>query len=435
MSHTRQDFHNVLPGTPGPRRRHNRRRPAARRGTVIGLMAFLLPVLAILAAFCINAAHMQLAKTELMVATDAAARAGGRAFSEMQTVEAAKEAAVITAALNDVNGQPLLVRDDDAAGEIEFGMTTQPNGFHGRYQFQVIPTALVASGQEVASALRVNGRRDNGSLAGPVPLILPGLLARSTFEPVQESVAMQVDRDISLVLDRSGSMEWITFHWPSGVSPWTWAAVNAGVDAGLVVNIDGTYYYAPGVDQYEYQQWAWEHYHELGPAPLRPWEELLLAVDAFLQVLEATPQDEQVSIASYATDATLDCWLQTDYGVVRDTLNGLNTGGMTAIGQGMQQGIQALLDSAARPYASKTMVVMTDGNHNRGINPLDVTHQLMSQYNLTIHTVTFGGSVNTTLMQQVAAAGGGNHYHAADGEQLIQVFEEIANNLPTILVE
>lgn len=435
MSHTRQSVRDVLPVSAGPRSRRVRGRPASRRGTVIGLMAFLLPVLAILAAFCINAAHMQLTKTELMVATDASARAGGRAFSELQTVDAAKEAAVITAALNDVNGQPLLVRDDDEAGEIEFGLTTQPNGINGRYQFDPVPTSVVASGQQTASAIRVLGLRTNGSLSGNVPLILPGLLARSTFEPVQESVAMQVDRDISLVLDRSGSMEWITFHWPSGVSPWTWAAVNAGVDAGLVVNIDGTYYYAPGVDQYEYQQWAWEHYHELGPAPLRPWEELLLAVDAFLEVLEETPQEEQVSIASYATSATLDCWLQTDYGVIRDTMNGLNTGGMTAIGLGMQQGIQTLLDSSARPYASKTMVVMTDGNHNRGISPLDVTHALMSQYNLTIHTVTFGGLVNEDLMEQVAAAGGGKHYHADNGEQLVYVFREIANNLPTILVE
>ena len=35
----------------------------------------------------------------------------------------------------------------------------------------------------------------------------------------------------------------------------------------------------------------------------------------------------------------------------------------------------------------------------------------------------------------VAAIGGGTHYHADDGESLIAIFEEIANNLPTILTE
>jgi hypothetical protein len=38
-------------------------------------------------------------------------------------------------------------------------------------------------------------------------------------------------------------------------------------------------------------------------------------------------------------------------------------------------------------------------------------------------------------MQQVASIGGGKHYHAATGDQLIAIFEEIANNLPTILTK
>ena len=112
-----------------------------RRGSVMGLMAVLLPVLAILAAFCINAAQMQLTRTELMVATDAAARAGGRAFSEVQTVSAAKTAAVTTAALNTVNGEPLQLQSEDGANEIEFGRTNQPDGVLGRYYFEKIPTS------------------------------------------------------------------------------------------------------------------------------------------------------------------------------------------------------------------------------------------------------------------------------------------------------
>jgi len=85
-------------------------RADARRGAVLGLMAILLPVLAILAAFCVNLAQMQLTRTELMVATDAAARAGGRAFSELQTVDAAKTTAVNVAAMNMVDGEPLQLR-------------------------------------------------------------------------------------------------------------------------------------------------------------------------------------------------------------------------------------------------------------------------------------------------------------------------------------
>ena len=172
-----------------------------------------------------------------------------------------------------------------------------------------------------------------------------------------------------------------------------------------------------------------------GPHPTAPWDDLVIAVDAFLDVLDRTSQEEQVSLASYSSYATLDTWLETDFDIIRNTVGQLNTGGSTAIGLGMQEGIQALLDSAARPFAAKTMVVMTDGIHNSGISPVTVANELIGSYNLTIHTVTFGPGADQALMQQVASIGGGKHYHAATGDQLISIFEEIANNLPTILTE
>ena len=67
--------------SPAPVRFALTQRDDSRRGGITVLMAFVLPMLALLAAFCINLAQMQLVKTELAIATDAAARAGGRAFS------------------------------------------------------------------------------------------------------------------------------------------------------------------------------------------------------------------------------------------------------------------------------------------------------------------------------------------------------------------
>jgi hypothetical protein len=404
------------------------------------LMAFILPALAILAAFCVNTAHMQLTRTELVVATDASARAGGRAFSEMQTVSAAKNAAKVTAAMNMVDGKPLKIRKGNNANEIEFGKTNQYNGTSSRYHFEKIPTSTINQNGIVASAVRVNGVRDSGSLSGRVPLIIPGLLDKHDFSTQQTSVAMQVDRDISMVIDRSGSMGWVDFDWPSGTSPWYNSTMNAGVSAGLLTSSShwyyGTsYYYASGVTELEYKQWAWEDHYNLGPAPRPPWQDLVLAVDAFLDVLDTTSQEEQVSLASYSTYGSLDTYLEKDHDVVRNKVNQLYPSGATAIGRGMQEGIDALLDSAARPYAEKTMVVMTDGIHNTGTNPKTVAQNFVNSYKLTIHTVTFGEGADQNLMQEVATIGGGKHYHAANGDQLIAIFEEIANNLPTILTK
>lgn len=411
------------------------RQAKSRRGSVLGLMAILLPVLAVIAAMCVNLSHIQVTRTELMVASDAAARAGGRAFSESQDVNVAKNTAVSLAAMNTVNGRPLRLASGDSANEIEFGTTTQPDGPRGRFVFQKLPTSQVQNQALIASAVRVVGKRLDDSLSGNVDLAIPGVLNTSDFQTQQDAVAMQVDRDISLVLDRSGSMEWRTFDWPSGRSPWYRSVMDAAVQAGLLYRSRGNYYYSSGVSSDDYQTWVWEEHYELGPAPSSPWEDLLGAVDAFLNVLDDTIQDEQVSISSYASSGSRDSWLGTDFGAVRATANGLNTGGATAIGMGMQQGITTLTHSTARPYASKTMVVMSDGVHNRGISPVDVAQSLAGSYNLTIHTVTFGRGADQSRMQQVASIGQGNHYHADSGAELTAVFEEIANNLPTILTD
>ena len=417
------------PGLQAKRRRH---------GTVMAMTAIVLPVLAILAAFAINAAQMQLTRTELAVATDAAARAGGRAFSEVQTVDAAQDAAIATAALNNVNGEPLRLRGGDADGEIEFGSTQQYGGSESRYHFIKIPTHEVRNGT-VASALRVWGRRDNGSLSGDVPLIIPGLLNTNRFETQYDSVAMQVDRDISLILDRSGSMDDIDFEWEWDENPFSSNALYWASQQGVLnrFRYNGRYYYSygSGYDSITYQQYMYTNYFNKGVAPTQAWQDLVLAVNAFLNVLDSTSQEEQVSVASYATSATLDTWLEKDHAIVRTTVDNLNTGGSTGIGSGMQEGIQALIDSRARPFAAKTMVVMTDGNQNRSPWAEDIAEQMVANNLLTIHTVTFGEGANQTDMQEVATIGGGKHYHAATGEDLVRIFEEIANNLPTIITE
>ena len=409
-----------------------------RRGTVMAMTAVILPVLAILAAFAINAAHMQLTRTELAIATDAAARASGRAFSEIQTVDAAVDAGVVTAALNEVHGEPLRLRSGDHDGEIQFGRTQQYAGDESRYHFVQIPTSDVRSGT-IASAVRVHGKRLTDSLSGDVPLIIPGLLSTDTFETQYDSVAMQVDRDISLILDRSGSMDDIEFDWEWNENPFSTNAKDWAVNEGILTSRTRrgrtSYYYASGYDPVTYQQYMWTNYFNKGPAPTNAWQDLEVAVNAFLDVLETTSQEEQVSLASYSSSATLDTLLEKDHQIVRNKVAQLSTGGNTAIGKGMQEGIQGLIDARARPFAAKTMVVMTDGMQNQTPWAEPVAQGLVANNLLTIHTVTFGEGANQQDMQEVAAIGGGKHYHAATGADLVQIFEEIANNLPTILTE
>ena len=128
----RSRMHPIQPSpTPPATLPASRYRGTSRNGSVLGVLAVTLPIMTMLAAFCINTAQIQLARTELMVATDAAAKAGGRAFSELQSTEAAKDAAAVTAARNLVQGQPLILQSQNSANEIEFGRTEQVAGESG----------------------------------------------------------------------------------------------------------------------------------------------------------------------------------------------------------------------------------------------------------------------------------------------------------------
>lgn len=59
-------------------------------------------------------------------------------------------------------------------------------------------------------------------------------------------------------------------------------------------------------DSTTYQQRVWEGYYDNGRAPTTPWRDLVVAVNAFLHVLDATSQEEWGSVASDASTATLD---------------------------------------------------------------------------------------------------------------------------------
>lgn len=406
-----------------------------RQGTITVLMALLLPVLVLLSAFAVNIAFLQLSRTELMVATDAAARAGGRALSSFQNLEDAIEAAQLTASLNNVNGIPLQLNGNENAGDILFG-DADMGDTNNRFQFSHVNHADISSGAEMAPAVQIHGKMTSSSLSGPISPFFPTFGALTQFDLNYQAVAMQVDRDIALILDRSGSMdEHPGWDWPSGFNPFTWDPVYAAYEAGLL-SYDGEYfYYNSGQDSETLQDWIWTDYLELGQEPLRPWEELVNAVDVFLNVLEQTDQDEQVSIASYATTASLDISLQLDYDLIRAEIQTLDATGWTAIGEGMNAGIPSLLDTMARPFAAKTLLVMTDGVHNTGVSPASVATSIVNSYDVTIHTITFGSGADEDAMLNVATIGGGDHYHADDGQELQDVFEEIANNLPTIVTK
>ena len=102
----------------------------------------------------------------------------------------------------------------------------------------------------------------------------------------------------------------------------------------------------------------------------------------------------------------------------------------------MNTGFPTLISAFARPYAGKTIVVLTDGINNTNPTPQSVASSIVTGTNVTIHTVTLSDEADQDgHAARVAQTGNGRHYHADDLNDLVDIFREIANNLPTVITQ
>ncbi len=80
------------------------------------------------------------------------------------------------------------------------------------------------------------------------------------------------------------------------------------------------------------------------------------------------------------------------------------------------------------------MVVMTDGQHNMGPEPVIVAEQAARE-DIVINTVTFSDGADFVRMKEVAAVTGGQHFHATSAMELEVIFRELAATLPVLLTQ
>ena len=324
------------------------------------LIAVMLIGFMITVAFSVDVAHMHLSRTELRSATDAASKAAALELSSTQDVAQAIARGQQIASRNLVAGDPLQLRPSD----FSFGHSEEQSG--GRFAFN--------SGGSPTNSVQVNGRRTSGSASGPVPLFFGNIFGVDFFEPSVDATATYVERDVVLVVDRSGSMQGQKF------------------------------------------------------------DDLVSAINIFVATLNATPVDERVGLASYSDQATQDVPLTQNLGLISTAMSSLPVGGFTSISRGMRAGESIMNASRSADFVERTMIVMTDGRHNRGPEPRTVAQSLAAD-GVQIHTITFGANADQARMQEVAKIGSGRHFHALTGDQLRDIYREIALTLSTVMTE
>ncbi|MBC7966522.1 MAG: VWA domain-containing protein [Fuerstia sp.] len=367
-----------------------------RRGAIMPMFAVCIPLILAIGAFAINVAWMSLVDSEMQIVTDTSARAAGTEFTRTQNLLSAQNRAKEAIQKNKVGGRVLTLSDSD----IVFGVsplvtTAAPVGIAAFTPKSVTQGNLGSGpGQTWINAIQINKQQTFGFAEMPMPI--PFLSASNGYRPAASATTTQFERDIVLVLDRSGSMN----EYSTDSASWQPAG-------------PGQAYYASR------------------------WRELTAAIQVFNDFLAVTPLNEQVALATFSTNATEDLLLSTDTTAIETRLNEITNdfqGGNTAIGDGIAAGINLITDSTrSRTFAKRTMIVMTDGIQNSGSPPRVKARQAQNSHGITVHCITFSDGADQVEGARIAAEGGGNHYHAASGAALADIFREIAKTLPTML--
>lgn len=371
-----------------------RPRPSAagqpRAGSMLVLCLFLIALIVIIAGFAINLAHLQLTRTELQTATDASVRAASRIYNLTGSMSQAVAKAQEVANGNPVGGERLVLQ----ASDFTLGRTSRNS--QQRYSF--------AAGGNGTNALQLNSAKAAGSPSGPVRLPFPNLLGSQFSNLHAVAIATQAELDIMLVIDRSGSMAYAASE--PAIYPPVPAAAPPGWNFGMPV-----------------------------PVPSR-WVDTEQAIFVFLQEIMNSPLSERIGLATYATTASLDVDLTTNYQSILNALQVYSNAyplGATNIGDGIAVAVNAFASSPqARPWASRVIVVMTDGIHNTGSDPL-YQAGVAADGGIMVFAVTFALEADQSRMRNVAARGGGKHFHASSAADLRNVFQEIARLMPSLI--
>ncbi len=359
--------------------------PVKRRtASTLALLTVILPVVLAVAAYSINVVYMELVRTQLQINTDVATRAAGRVLARTADQAQALAAAERIMQLNSFGQTKLTL----GANQIVFGASTRTSE-SSRYEF-------APANNPNAVRFETNGRVK-------VPMLFPTPGVSVDFRPIKQAISTQTEIDMVLVLDRSGSMAFSNLEVAGNYPP---AAAPIGWTFGQAV-----------------------------PTASR-WLDATSSINTFLRHLDTTVHEEQVGLVTYGTQSFDDCQMSSSYAPIQSALDGYSQqfwGGATNISDGILAGARILSQkSAARPWATRVMIVMTDGIWTAGIDPA-ISAQLAAGQQIIIYTITYSNEADQLKMQQVASIGGGKHFHATSGAELTDAFKAIAERLPTLL--
>ncbi|MBI3616339.1 MAG: VWA domain-containing protein [Candidatus Omnitrophica bacterium] len=357
-----------------------KRNRVSQRGSIAIPTTLLTVALLGIGALAIDAAYIMQSRAKLQQANDSIALAAvsGLLVSQAEALNRAQQ----YADLNPVLGQAV----DMTQQQIDFG---QWNIVENRFVLDAVPF----------NSVRVRLKLTPTTHPPAPALSLARILGFANAQISTLSTATLGNRDVMIVLDRSGSM-----------------------------NDDGR-------------------------NPEQPLTNTKTAAKRFLDLLQNFPiTGDQAGLVFFSTRGTLDNQLTKNFQQVKRAIDIPNANGWTNIAEALLSARTELLSGRVNPRAALVIVLLSDGVTNTRINgrggqddgapPGNPSEQqaldqakLAGQSGMTLYTISLGSHTNQSLMNSMAVSTGGRHFFSPTTDQLDNIFEEISIRVPTTLVE
>lgn len=158
--------------------------------------------------------------------------------------------------------------------------------------------------------------------------------------------------------------------------------------------------------------------------------------------VRALPDGAKVGLVSFAGYATLEVEPTTDHPRILDQIELLQMGRGTAIGDGLLESLKAFpKDENNKLLGPATVILLSDGRNNRGIDPLEVT-PFAKDMGVVVHTIGLGRRSNPgdpdqqwggfwmqfdeETLRSIAESTGGQYYAAESAEALRQAYRNLS---------
>lgn len=169
------------------------------------------------------------------------------------------------------------------------------------------------------------------------------------------------------------------------------------------------------------------------------------AKDVATQFISGRANDK-IGLVVFSGESFTQCPLTTDHATVINLFKNIESGMIedgTAIGNGLATAVSRLKESTA---ISKVVILLTDGENNRGeIAPVTAA-ELAKAYGIRVYTVGVGTigtapypmqtpfgvqvrdvevKIDETTLQQIATTTDGNYFRATNNNKLAEIYQEI----------